>query len=354
VLEYSATRSGQAMDGTAPKLTLAIAPHLDDAVLSAGGYLAQLASAGGDVLVLTVFAGQPKPPYSPLAEVMHGIWRLRDDPVGARRAEDRLALGCLGARALHARHLDAVYRTARDGSWLVGEHERPTKADVGPEPELVDAVTAEVAALVDEYRPQLILTCAAVGGHVDHRRTRQAVVRAVGDDHRLWLWTDLPYADNDMAELLKSVEAFPEAIGAAAWEAKLRAVGCYRSQHSMLWPQDPDFRVAMERQAGQLSEALGRDGRHEVFLRSRGEESLADFAWLDRAASRIKTLTGQQYRVLMLLGSGLDNAAIARAIGRTERTVKLHVSEVLRRLGVETRLQAGIVAYAVSSGAVAG
>ena len=51
-------------------------------------------------------------------------------------------------------------------------------------------------------------------------------------------------------------------------------------------------------------------------------------------------LTPRQRAVLSLLERGMSNKAIAREMGIGEITVKAHVSAILRKLGVENRLQA--------------
>ncbi len=51
-------------------------------------------------------------------------------------------------------------------------------------------------------------------------------------------------------------------------------------------------------------------------------------------------LTPRQRNVLSLLERGMSNKAIARELGIGEITVKAHVSAILRKLGVENRLQA--------------
>jgi DNA-binding NarL/FixJ family response regulator len=55
-------------------------------------------------------------------------------------------------------------------------------------------------------------------------------------------------------------------------------------------------------------------------------------------------LTPREVEVLDLLGHGLSNRAIARQLGLSERTVKIHVSAVLAKLGVESRTQAALQA----------
>ncbi len=60
--------------------------------------------------------------------------------------------------------------------------------------------------------------------------------------------------------------------------------------------------------------------------------------------ARMKSLTPQQIRVLQMLRQGLLNKQIAYELGVGETTVKAHVSEILRKLGVYSRTQAVIEA----------
>ncbi|MGH3277767.1 MAG: PIG-L family deacetylase [Trebonia sp.] len=50
---------------------MAVSPHLDDAVISAGAALAALAAEAWPVTVLTVFAGDPGHSLSPAARRHH-------------------------------------------------------------------------------------------------------------------------------------------------------------------------------------------------------------------------------------------------------------------------------------------
>ncbi|MBD8043191.1 response regulator transcription factor [Arthrobacter sp. Sa2BUA2] len=60
-------------------------------------------------------------------------------------------------------------------------------------------------------------------------------------------------------------------------------------------------------------------------------------------------LTVRESEVLDCLGEGLSNVRIARRLGISETTVKTHVSHVLAKLGVESRLQAALAARALST-----
>ncbi|HEY2337887.1 MAG TPA: response regulator transcription factor [Burkholderiales bacterium] len=55
-------------------------------------------------------------------------------------------------------------------------------------------------------------------------------------------------------------------------------------------------------------------------------------------------LTPRQHDVLRLLGQGQSNKEIARVLGLAEGTVKLHISAILRALGVSNRTRAVVAA----------
>jgi DNA-binding NarL/FixJ family response regulator len=60
-------------------------------------------------------------------------------------------------------------------------------------------------------------------------------------------------------------------------------------------------------------------------------------------ATRLNSLTPQQYRVLELVAQGRLNKQIAAELAIEETTVKAHVSAALAKLGVRNRTQASIV-----------
>jgi DNA-binding NarL/FixJ family response regulator len=85
-----------------------------------------------------------------------------------------------------------------------------------------------------------------------------------------------------------------------------------------------------------------------------GELWLADpGAAGEPGAAEIARLTPQQLRVLALLAEGRANKQIAHEMSITEATVKAHVTAILQKLGVRTRVQAVIAArqLGLSSGA---
>jgi len=65
----------------------------------------------------------------------------------------------------------------------------------------------------------------------------------------------------------------------------------------------------------------------------------ASLAALD-VADALATLTPQQFRVASMLVEGLLNKQIAYELGVKEATIKAHLTEIFRKLGVESRTQA--------------
>ena len=59
-------------------------------------------------------------------------------------------------------------------------------------------------------------------------------------------------------------------------------------------------------------------------------------------------ITDRQAAVLTLLGEGLPNKVIARKLGLSEHTIKIHVTSILKTLGAANRTQAVIAAQRLS------
>ena len=55
-------------------------------------------------------------------------------------------------------------------------------------------------------------------------------------------------------------------------------------------------------------------------------------------------LTEREHEIFLMLGDGLDNRKISSLLEVSERTVKFHITSILRKLEVKSRLQAGLTA----------
>lgn len=60
---------------------------------------------------------------------------------------------------------------------------------------------------------------------------------------------------------------------------------------------------------------------------------------------KIKSLSKREYEVLTLVAEGLNNKEIADRLFISEKTVKNHVSNIFKKIGVSDRIQAAIFAF---------
>ena len=87
---------------------------------------------------------------------------------------------------------------------------------------------------------------------------------------------------------------------------------------------------------GELVVAPAISGKLATILQS-GEEP-------GSAASLAKQLTGRERQILGYVAAGLSNKAIARTVGISNDTVKLHVRHILAKLGLSSRVEAAVFA----------
>ena len=98
--------------------------------------------------------------------------------------------------------------------------------------------------------------------------------------------------------------------------------------------------VVKEEAPGTVVEAVRAAARGELLF-SREQLTRAR-RWREEVGERWESLTEREREVLRLLVEGLDNAAIAEALCVTVRTVECHVTSILSKLGVASRLEAAV------------
>ena len=111
----------------------------------------------------------------------------------------------------------------------------------------------------------------------------------------------------------------------------------------------------------EVKEALAQIVAQQVYLPPAGLRSLPRRAFdtegygtVDAAPRRaMDSLTGRQREVLACLARGAPNGAIARELGLSENTVRIHISAILRALELKNRTQAALLAAAYFQGAEA-
>ena len=206
---------------------LALSPHLDDAVFSAGGALSARADAGWRVLVATLFTGNVAEPqdFALACQLDKGL-DPKIDYMALRRAEDAAACSTLGLHAIHLPLLEAPHRGYESAAELFD----PPLAD---DP-ACEALAHTLDALLDAHAPDELWAPRALGGHVDHVLVHRAV-RAAAPAARLRWWTDWPYADrataaDPEAQTVAGLAWQDEALSCHARKRKADACAAYASQ----------------------------------------------------------------------------------------------------------------------------
>lgn len=150
-----------------------ISPHLDDAILSAGGLIYEQVHAGLEVEIWTIMCGFPsEQELSPFAQMLHTRWGISAaaEMIKARREEDLKAAEYVGAKTVHFDFLDCIYRRGKNGDWLYSDVFVPVHAD---DAELSARVAESISA---RLKPDDNLVCQlALGAHLDHTVVRRAV-----------------------------------------------------------------------------------------------------------------------------------------------------------------------------------
>ncbi|MDP1545613.1 MAG: PIG-L family deacetylase [Anaerolineales bacterium] len=210
-----------------------LSPHLDDAALSAGGWIYDQIRAGNSVEIWTVMCGvPPTTELSPFAQALHYQWGMTtaEEVVHGRRREDVHAAAVLGATTHHFDFPDCIYRQGRNGDWLYGD------VFVDPHPDEADLPARIAETISARLKPDDNLLCQfSIGKHADHILVRRAAELLT---HPLRYVVDIPYLFNTPEQLpphtagmKATVERVSEA-GLASWQ---EAIEAYASQISSLF-----------------------------------------------------------------------------------------------------------------------
>jgi N-acetyl-1-D-myo-inositol-2-amino-2-deoxy-alpha-D-glucopyranoside deacetylase len=180
---------------------LVVIAHPDDESFGCGSVLARASAAGDETTVLCATRGEAGESRIPT-----------DDLRSQRETELRAAARILGVGAV--RLLDYV------DSGMTGNPEPDTLAAAEP-----SRIASEVRSVIDDFRPDVVVTPDASDGHRDHAIVRDATLAAVDTAHHrpaatyLWClarssmarWADHRRADGDDAYLSLGELGTPDA-----------------------------------------------------------------------------------------------------------------------------------------------
>jgi LmbE family N-acetylglucosaminyl deacetylase len=195
-----------------------LSPHLDDGVLSIGGWMHREARTGSAITLVTVLAGDPGDARPATTWDRRSGFSTIGEAAGARRSEDRRACAILGVGT----------------SWL-------------PFGDMLQGRGGSDDAVWDALRPLLdgvdiVLAPGFPLSHPDHAWLTTLLLHRDGGGWRTGLYAEQPYREHAGGTLGDP----PVEVGAGspAWEAvgltvaerwaKFRAVSRYRSQLRLL------------------------------------------------------------------------------------------------------------------------
>ena len=215
---------------------LFLSPHLDDAVWSCGGRIAQLTRRGAKVVVATVFSGlldrQPNDGWRRIAN----NW--------FRANENRAALRVLGAESLNLGFIEAALRRKHGEEFIYPTLASVLNSEYSAGELILPFLVKDISLLLRDAWESINVPV-AIGTHVDHVLVRQAAEQAT--DKRLTYYEDFPYVFDMNLAVGLTAGTFD-----LAEEDLHRWIGAgrlYRSQVLWLFKTPMDFQEAVIRRA---------------------------------------------------------------------------------------------------------
>jgi DNA-binding CsgD family transcriptional regulator/tetratricopeptide (TPR) repeat protein len=299
------------------------------------------------------------------------------------RAEVDLLRGDIGAAALRWRQirawpavisrfdfaLESAQRAAEAAVWTG----RPGDALAEIRPLLAQYQVPDLTILCGRVLTAGMRACADLAEQARARRDEAAAVAAVAAAGGLAAWVaqmgGVPLADHPWVATIPAERATWEAertrvtgpSDPRAWGAAARAwqvLGCPHRAAYAWWRQAQALLDAGQPAAAALRAAAAHADGHAPLLAQiralagRARIPLQSPATADRATGAAPPaevpapygLTGRELAVLRLLAAGLTNAEIGAELYISPKTAGVHVSNILRKLGVSGRVQAAALA----------
>ena len=171
-----------------------VSPHLDDVPFSCSGAICRQQARGLNTLIITVFAGEPQPPFSPFVQSVHRSWHAPEEqPYRVRREEERNAMALLEVDYAWLDWLEILYRDPD----LAGPNDffwEPGTPVVSPRDEALFATLCRWFADTSLAYPEArFVVPLGLGLHRDHQFVFQAALKSLHSE-RVFFFEDFPYA----------------------------------------------------------------------------------------------------------------------------------------------------------------
>lgn len=223
-----------------------ISPHLDDVPLSCSGTICCQQAQGLNVLLVTIFAGKPQPPFSAFVQSVHRSWHAPEErPYQVRKEEERKAMALLGVDYAWLDWLEVLYRDpelsgANDFFWEPGTSAVPSR-----DTPLFTTLCAWFADAAQVYPDAQFVVPLGLGMHRDHQFVFQAALNTLEAD-RVLFFEDFPYATyfthDELIEYVKPYTmSFSEVDISECLEQRIAVSEAYQSQLPTLFYMASSF-----------------------------------------------------------------------------------------------------------------
>lgn len=233
------------------KTCIFISPHFDDAALSCGGTLAELARRHADLFLITVFTADLPPSKLPsaLAKKLHDLWNLGAEPFKQRALEEKQVAEYLGASYLWLGFEDVIYRYPN-----LKPTEESFEINIKPQEDVCfQTVHQALLQIIQQHPGAIIFAPLGIGHHPDHLLVHEAIetIRAMNSGaNSYYYYEDFPYAtQGDLAKRLAELNWRAGSLSvdiAATLEERVRMIQMYPSQLSSLFDDTTNIRQAVE------------------------------------------------------------------------------------------------------------
>jgi len=236
-----------------------LSPHFDDAVLSCGGSLFYNKAEGWRSLIVTLFGGNAKPPFSPIAQDFHRIWTARgSSPYLLRREEDREAMAFMEVDFLWIDWPEIIYRDPN-----LTQSNDTCDPSVDPTSDPIFATLCNWLNQIGRTYPQArFIAPLGAGSHRDHRLIHTAARHVCSD--RLHFFEDFPYCakrPDSVAELVRQYDLVSDEVDITHYVSlRIRATELYQSQVKVIFrpPYDLQQMVTEYTSSGKSGRAVER------------------------------------------------------------------------------------------------
>ncbi len=154
---------------------------------------------------------------------------------------------------------------------------------------------------------------------------------------------DLRMPDMGGLEVLQKIKANKSAIPVVMLTTSNEESDLIKSLRSgaqgyLLKDMEPDELVSALRDIENGKNVVAQDLTDALARMVQGDTNIAD------EEGPFSHLTPREMEILCLLAEGQSNKLIARNLGISDGTVKLHVKAILRKLGIHSRVEAAVIA----------